>query len=261
MNLNNKIELFEEAKALLTTKDILDNDCISLYSISTFLRNQFQDCLNVRKKYKKILESNLRKKFGLTIIVLISSLNYKTKELPIGFVKGYKSNKSYYTKKNGKLELSKEKDNSGSFYFKDHEDIISNLYDELLPFENFKNSNFYSENITPVNSNFKVNIYNYKIDIFVPNNNTESALDYFKLEAFSFDDNYNCDSIDKELIKIFSKIEENYFKKVFVKIEDCPKWMQQELYTIRQEQLNYKEENKKSKDKKLTKKLFTFLNK
>ena len=265
MYLEYKRKILEEAKTLLTSKDNIDSDCISLYTVSKLLRTLYKKHNNVRKEYKTKLDEEIKKEYGWTASVTIENFDYKTKELTVGFSidGGHNYKMAHYIKENDKLQLSKTKDNIGKSYFKDYEDIISNLYDDFLPFEDFRNINFYKEKITAVNSIFKANIYNYRVDIFVHDDNIDRIHDYFRIEALTLGNEYNCNSINKEVEEVFSNIEERYFKKVFVKIEDCPEWMQEELYKIRQEQLKPKEENNNTKksEKKLIKKLFPFLNK
>ena len=53
--------------------------------------------------------------------------------------------------------------------------------------------------------------------------------------------------------------EDEIFKSIFVKIDDCPEWIRQELYQIRQEQLA--KENKKEKRLELKRKIFPLVKK
>ena len=263
MSLEYKKQILEEAKSLLTTPNNLDSDCISLYSVTKLLRTLYKEYNNTKKTYKTKLDEEIKKEYGWTATTTIENFDYKNKELTVGFSiddgRNYKM--AHYNKENEfqKLQLSKTKYNLGKFYFKGYEDILSNLYDDFLPFEDFRNINFYKEKITTVNSTFKANIYNYRVDIFVHNDDIDHLHDYFRIEALTLGNEYNCDSINNEVEELFSNIEERFFKKIFVKINDCPEWMQKELSKIRQEQLKPKEEIKK--EKKLIKKLFPFLNK
>lgn len=265
MRLEYKKQILEEAKTILTRPDNIDSDCISLYSVAKLLRTLYKDHYNVRKEYKTKLDEEMKKEYGWTATTIIENFDYKIKELTVGFsIDGGRNYKmAHYNKENDKLQLSKARYNLGKFYFKDYEDILSDLYDAFLPFENFNNINFYSQNINCVDSTFKANIYSYRIDIFVHNDDIDRIHDYFRIEALSLGNEYNSSSINKEVEEIFSGIENRYFKKIFVKISDCPEWMQEELYKIRQDQLKLKEENnnKMKNEKKLIKKLFSFLNK
>ncbi len=111
-------------------------------------------------------------------------------------------------------------------YFYTNKDITTKAYEERK-FESYK----------PVNSNFSINIDPYCIEI------TDK---YSKelLVANSYKHNYELKCNSSIVSEAFNGIESEIFKKIFIKISDCPKWSQATLYEMRQKQLA-KEQKKK----------------
>ena len=68
---------------------------------------------------------------------------------------------------------------------------------------------------------------------------------------------YDCNST--KVMDALKGSEKQIFKRIFAKIDDCPKWMQEKLYEKRQKELA--KEAKKTKRLELKRKIFSFLNK
>ena len=113
-------------------------------------------------------------------------------------------------------------------------------------------------NINSINSNFKINSDEYMINV--------THNDSFRLSAIIYKDEYEYDCNSNNVTSICRDKEDEVFKRIFVRIDDCPEWTREILYTIRkkqleeQEKLEYKE-MKKQKRLELTRKIFPFLKK
>ena len=81
----------------------------------------------------------------------------------------------------------------------------------------------------------------------------------FKLTSYSYNNKYDYDCNSNTVISTIQGKEDELFKRIFVKINDCPKWSQQLLYQIRQKQL--KDELKKEKKLELKRKFFPWIKK
>ena len=63
----------------------------------------------------------------------------------------------------------------------------------------------------------------------------------FKLELNNRSDQYEWRTNSYIIASTISESEHEIFKKVFVKIEDCPEWSRDDLYKIRKNQLEGKD--------------------
>lgn len=88
----------------------------------------------------------------------------------------------------------------------------------------------------------------YSINLFVKSFSNES-LNQFGLSALINCKKYSYECNSNTMIQIFKDHEDELFKHLFVRIEYCPKWCQNKLYQMRQEQL--KEIQKMKENKKI----------
>ena len=142
---------------------------------------------------------------------------------------------------------------------------LSQLYDEFIKYSSYKKD--YIFRVKPVNSNFLVNMTpnGVGIGVLVPNR----ILTYdFKLDFYSVTNRYGYDCNSNTIIEAVKGNEDEIFKRIFVKIEDCPKWCQEELYEIRKNQLEEEQkiedkikqqEVRKQKRLELTRRIFPFI--
>lgn len=266
--ISSRLQILEEVKGLMTTNKIKNSDCVSIHDVAVLL-------FKMRNKYQSIMDScNIRvrdlikQEFGRTADIIIYSFDYDSNELKIGFKYiGDDYDKITFIKKDGDLFITKSK----SYYDKKVLAVIgtelSQLYDDLIKYSDYKND--YIFNVRPVNSKFLVDITSSGVSIYtkLPTNIFTKE---FNLKFPSYDDEYKYDCNSTILIEAFWGNENEIFKRIFVKIEDCPKWSQETLYEIRQKQLveeqkiedkiKYKE-MKKQKRLELTRRFFPFLKK
>ena len=109
---------------------------------------------------------------------------------------------------------------------------ISNAIDEYQEYDEFKQQR--CNNIRTMNSKFKVDISSFGVSLRSGGNN-------FSLDMKSYTDepDYSCSSYN--IISILDKKENELFKKIYVRIDDCPEWMHGILYERRASALQEKE--------------------
>lgn len=119
-----------------------------------------------------------------------------------------------------------------------------------------------------VNSNFNIKISYCGIWLSIKDFSNESM----KMELFapSYSNNYKLNCNSSVVSETFNGKEIEIFKRIFVKISDCPEWSQTILYETRQNELIEEQkiedkiknkEMKKEKRLALTRKIFPFLKK
>lgn len=255
-SITNKIEILEEIKRVLVSEPNKDNDCVSLYEVLNLIRKQ-------AKKYEKdkIFENDLEKKieecYDNEASVIVYNFDYDTDELPIGF-KRFLCFDSYnlikFIKRHDDLFITE----SNSLYAKEMlakcGDVISKCYDELIRCKDFKKQHVYGSAST--NSNFYIDIDSSGVKIVSAKFPFYS---YFELKALSDNNEYDYKCNSNKVISVLRGHEKEFFKRVFVRIDDLPEWTRPILYEIRQVELA--KEEKKQKVKELVRKIFPFTKK
>ena len=248
-------------------EDILNNDintkpnCISLYDVLLLIRKTNYNIGQLKKGYERQLNYNfhyVERYFKIGV----DEFDFVKDELKItyGFCSKY-GNSIIFLKENGDLFI-KETD----YHTMSHK-IFSNLGDILLElYNNFENYRpFYEEkkcNLRPVNSNFFIDIGRHGIKIKDNNNNFFG--EDFTITAYPFTNDYNNQINSHNILNVIAGHEDEIFKRIFVKISDCPEWSQPLLTEFRQRQLEEMikiESDKKKKQRRLAliRKIFPFI--
>lgn len=220
--------------------EINDNqDIISLYDILKLFDNKFWEFWEKRHQFENDIYYNWKWYSFLSVNPFFSKFDYNTNQLQIS-ISGIKFS---YKKENDDVVLCKPS-HEGQQILGESSDFISKFYDECLMYTEFNTQT--SNNIKSVNSLFTINIFNEGIDLFLPNMGFKMNYRFYRYEENGY--RYECNS--DEFIKQIHGNEDELLKKIFVNINDCPNWVQSELYKKRKKQL------KKEKRLKLVRKIF-----
>ena len=134
------------------------------------------------------------------------------------------------------------------------------MYDELLKYADYKDYMAQTTNRKPINSNFNVSISNHGIIISVKDFNSWYGNELELSASSSYEDGYELKCNSSIVINAFRGNEEEVFRRIYVKISDCPEWCQSILYETRQNQL-LATEQRKEKKLALARKFFPFFKK
>jgi len=192
------------------------SECISLYDISMLYKKKYEE-------YNKI-----RVDFTSRNRTMISHFNYNNDELHIAHLNKYRGYKeTIFSKKDMDLFESK-KDGSYSKLLTKYGNELLKLYKNFLSFKDFHTQ--HSSSIESVNSKFLVSINAFEINI-------HTADDILTISSSTGFDNYDykCDS--NIIVSLFNSNEDELFKRIFVRISDCPEWCQSALIEIRKKEL------------------------
>ena len=236
------VKVLEEVKNVLLSESNKDSDCISLYIVAQALKI-------IKKSHSKMIIKHINQ---LKSIVKDAGLKYN-------YILIWDSQFS-----NGELELSLG-DNSGvkhvtfakdddELYIKQNETSTSNekifmlfgstiahvFEEDMLYYKNALSN--YTHECESVNSNLYVTIADD--GVYISDSTTAKS---FELCFSTSKDSYSCESNSYKIVNALSGKGDEIFKKIFVKIEDCPEWSRDYLYEIRQNQLE--EEKIKSNEK------------
>lgn len=241
-NLNYVSQKEPDIKAKISTaienafqaKENNNPDYVSIYEIATLVRKCYEDYGVTKYSGTKRLEEKLNNIFR-NYDLLIRDFDYEKEELTIEFGRLLSSwNKVKFTKKNNDLCLvnsSPQYDYNKEMLLVEVGEEISTIYDELKGFGAFFNEA--SNDIKSVNSNFHIEINCNRVKLSIPslNPNEKRRINIISSSTSEkFDYYYN----SYDIIKLTKGREEELFKKIQIKIEDCPKWSQDLLAISRQ---------------------------
>lgn len=260
--LRSKKEILSEVKRILETPISYNEDWVSIYDVVGLIKNKYAKFECSKEYYENELEYLLKSNLG-NIHCILYDFDYETNHLTIGIkdFSSYNYEDITFTKKDGDLIIV-----SSSYYDVDEifsvaGNLLSKIYDRMLEYKNFEEQNNFG--FAAVNSNFFVDISNSGVSI-----SNDDFFGEFELSLWSFDNDYEykCNSID--VINTIRGKEEEIFKRIFVKIDNCPEWTKSQLsikrkdevtrYRISQQKQQEKE-MKRVRRRELANKIFPFI--
>ena len=261
--ITSKTEILEEIKNILLSEKNNSSDCISLFDVAQF----FKDVVNIYDEIKKRndhqLESSIKSIFGNSSRCVCYDFKYEKKILPIGFKLWSEDNykKICFAKENNDLYIVQSESWYDKKIFSECSAELSQIYDEFINCTDYQNYLNTSYVVKPINSNFDVRMSFIGVILFA----TFRFKNEIELLSPSYTDAYRIECNSGIINKLLKDNEDEIFKRVFVRIDDCPEWCRQRLYEIRQNQLieeRYKEEKETKKQKRLefARTVFPFLN-
>lgn len=278
-------EIVEEIKSILLAEKNNSSDCISLFDIVQLLKKTTYDYERVKKRYQHQFNNIIKNIFGNGGRIIVYDFDYRKKLLKIGFkilsleFRGSSATydpleKDYeeinFAKQNGDLYIVNSKTCYDKEIFAALCSKLSMLYDELISFPDFKNPNYYIPKIIKsVNTSFMIDITARDVGIFVKSQYYINDYDFILFSSIIFND-YLMECNSSIVIESVKNKESEIFKRIFLKIDDCPEWCQATLYEMRQNQLAEEQiieeeikqkEAKKQKKLELKRKIFPFLKK
>ena len=224
--LKNSKEVLEEITKLFSKDKPKTADCISLYDVVKLYKDVEDKTNNIEETYQSYFkeESNFD--------ILIQDFDYEKKQLNIYLNFCNKYYNITLAKQNGDLYVVESETTFYRELLPSLGKALSELYDELMKFYDFNQQCAWS--IKPLNSNFSVDIDHHNINI---HNGSLWDIADFELSFGIFDNKYEYSCNSTSVATALQGKEDELFKKIFVKIDDCPEWSRQKLYQIRQKQL------------------------
>ena len=240
-------EAIKDLEIFLTYPENKDENSISLYDFAMVIENIKNNYYMMLESYRIKFEEKLKKVINYEGFIYIYPFDCNNKTFKID-VLGF--GKITVCKKNNELCLVNSNELNKQIF-----DILklelSKLYDEFLNISDYLDETNKKTNIKSINSNFIVNAYNNGIYIELKNLNNQFGPSILKMSSGVKDNNNELLNKEKEI-----------FKKIFVKIDDCPNWSKKQLYELRREQI--KEDsiklNEIKQEKKKIKLIKKFLN-
>lgn len=260
--ISSNTEILEEIKNILTQEPNKDPNCISLYDVARLMKSKNSEYRNMIDSYENSFECIIKREFSPHHNVTIGNFNYDRNELEIRFSYWGNPTKIIFSKKDGDLYIVSSETTRGQKILALLGNQLSELYDKLLQYSEYKNTEFHHPN--SINSKFKIDVNIYHISIFTESNYKRE----FNLSSYSYKNGYDYMCNSNNIINVVKNNESELFKRIFIKIEDCPEWTRSNLSKTRKNQLIEQQKNeeaiqqekqKKQKKLELKRKLFPFL--
>ena len=224
--MNNNITLLEEIKRILLYQDKLDENIISLYELSELIKKKninFQKMMS--RNFKTIITTNCS-----NIKFSIQSVNFNENEL-IFLLEYNKQYKISCKKENDKLKIAPLITTPNFIISKFNTEKIEEIYNNIMKYKDYINEEYYR--VPSINSSFLINITHQGISLY----NEQNQQKHFLLSSYIFKEDYILKTDEPLIQKLINNNEELILLKTYIKIENCPKWAQNQLYKIRQKQI------------------------
>lgn len=263
-------EILEEIKNVFNSSENKDEDCVSLDIVLNLMRLNNRRFNKINIIHQRRLDTIMNNHYN-NVGLIVYGYDYEKGNLKIGYKFLSTYNKIVFTKKNDDLIIVESESchaNDVLACIGNELSLLCDLYEQYREF-----TEQFNYGIRAVNSNFLINLSSNEISFFARTGKYSFCKD-FELTAYCYDKfgnnqyGYNCNS--NNILSLIRGQEDELFERIYIKIDDCPKWCQESLYEIRKNQLieqkkqedeiKYKE-MKKEKRLALKRKIFPFLKK
>jgi len=230
---------------VLNSEDCQDQDSVSLFEVLSIYHEIKAD----KKRVKDEIEDKLNKKLksiNPKYSATIQDFESDTNNICIVVKKSAPKEKTkfYFKKNNGILEVAGVK---GYSRFNDVLGLmgvyVEKWYDYCDALRQVEEEGKF--NINSVNSAFFVNISYACICIYY--NKTHVTSDFKILSLYDDSLNFYCMCRNNDITTFMKNKENQFLSNIFVKISDCPEWMQKHLILERQSQIEEIEAKKEAK--------------
>ena len=232
-------KVLEEVKNVLLSEPNKDSDCISLFIVAQGLERIKKSHAKMIIKYENQLESIAKDADLKYNYISIWDSPFSNGELKLSLGDNSGVNRVIFIKDEDDLYIKlNETSTSNEEIFMLFGSVITQVFEEdMLYYKNVLSN--YTSGCESVNSNLYVTITNNNVYI-----SDSTIAGSFELCFSASKDSYSCESNSYKIVNALSGKGDEIFKKIFVKIEDCPEWSRDYLYEIRQSQLEEKTKTK-----------------
>lgn len=264
---NKKKILFSSEDVALEIKNILDgpqdNDekKVNLYDLTHFMKRKLYEYEESKRTFQDRLNRIFKARHGINNYITVYDFDYGSMQMSIGI----NDDKVVFVKDGSDLRIIDSKSVYSDTVVNIMGKELYELYDFFMKNKDYvKNSNY---GITSTNSCFLVDAGYYGVTISTRYADNQKM---FKLSAPSYTKGYTHYMYSPFIDAVLGNSESELFKRIYVKIADCPKWCLEELYNERLLQLEneqkYEEETilrrkKIQRKDEIKRKLFPFIKK
>ena len=231
-------------KTVLSALDnelIFDQDCASVFEILMIYRNLDKKIKETKEHYINIIRNKLNQNIDSDLYCGIHDFDFEKRTLSFYCTTRYMSGSQRYLYRkitDNKLEETQidgyKKYNLMSVISKD----LLNLIDFYLSIEDTRTQA--KRNIKSVNSALRIAMDQYSIDVYIPSNTYHYS--YFpkyeyQIKFYTYTDKIEHDYAFSDILTQLNNREMEFIQKIYVKIDDCPLWLREQLYAKRRQEI------------------------
>lgn len=238
-NLN---DIQKEYDRISSQDTIVEEEYINLDKI----KHLFDKIINKTYEQKNSLEDNmeyiLKNIYGENAGIVIYDYDNEKNTIKIGFTKDY-INRKY---KPITIAIDNKQLRCIKSETKESDNLLKLLNNELLQlFNTYKRikifDNEYAECIRSANANFYISITLYNIKVY----SKYSDKIQFEIKYSTYEDKFYIKSNEEEITNYLQEIAPTLLKLIYIPIIECPTYIQEHLYEIRESELNNNKNTKK----------------
>lgn len=226
----------DAVKKVLNSSDYLNREFVSLFEVFTIYQKVKQEWQRVKKEMETTIVQNL-KSIDSNYYAELHEFDNEENQVSLSVYRALEPKEiKFYFKK---YEIIIEPSNLEGELKDEAIDILSLVDTEIIAWWKYcyllkEAEEQHSYGVKSVNSSFYANIdlacMNVYYDI------KQFVTDFNVLSLYEANNNVYLKSKSDDIMELLKDNELDFIKKVFVKIADCPQWMQEQLRTIREEQ-------------------------
>lgn len=241
MSQNNTINILKEIKAIMEKELNKNPENISLHDVWTISNKRQKELHALQEPYQEKILQAIHEKISEYAYTKLYNFNYYKNELTLFFQWYELRGTITFSKKDNQIYIKEANCPIENKILITIEDTLTKLYDECIKYSTFENQDKHC--IKPINSSFYIDITQSYIKI----QNTNLLQPDFQLKKTIENSEYTYYCNSNEVLNIIKDNETEILKKLFIKIKDCPEWMQEELHELRKQQLQQQKTNLKTK--------------
>lgn len=233
--INNLSYVLEDIKNLFCEDQFKKNDCTTLADVLNLMNKYNSKYRFVTDNYSGIFDTIVKRIYPHSSLY-IEDYDFNNRILKINFT-NYNYNEPIFISVNeyNKFCVLNNRCKYSEFVLRSIDKYLEKLFFELDKFKGFKTQHSYV--LKSSNTRFRVDINNHSVKLYYRVIADKKLTDFeIKKDIFKNYFSYNCNS--QEILDITRGHEKELFKRVFVKIDDCPEWSKSLLTDISQSNKN-----------------------
>ncbi len=237
--ISTKQQILEEIKRVLGEIHIVPEDCVTLYDVFCVIDSIKDRKNSVKERYDDVLTNMVKNHISKSSSIHFDEFDYDTGTLIMRFsYSNFEYKSIQFVKEDGDLRILKSDSPWAMEVLECVGTTLSALYDEMLKFSKYNFDK--SKEVKPINSNFMVDVDpRYGVDIFSRGIENTWIKDFEVTHRTYDDDNeYDVKCNSNIVMEAVKGKETELYKRIYVKICECPKSLGDDLTSLREKQLD-----------------------
>ncbi len=238
--INTKEEVTSTILSVFDNEPIYDQDCASVYEILMIYQKLDKQIKAVKDKTEKVIQTILKNRVESDLYCSVHDFDYDNRTLAIHLSSRWSSNWDKYQYHKEPDGTIKEKKLEGYHNY----NVIGNVSEQILDLINFylsiEETRIQRRNkIKSVNNDLFIDIDRYNIDVYIDKYGGYymGINPLYKSTFYTYSDKIEHSYAYSDIMSKLTNHEMEFLQKIYVKIDDCPSWIREQLYNKRREEI------------------------